>query len=35
VAIGAVERIAVVPDIEKLPHSGISAVADDGTARAQ
>lgn len=35
VAIGAVERIAVVPDIEKLPHSGIAAVADDGTARAQ
>ena len=35
VPIGSTERIAVIPDIEKLPLSGITAVADDGAARAQ
>jgi uncharacterized protein (DUF58 family) len=35
VSLGSTQRIAVIPDVEKLPLSGITAVADEGSARAQ
>lgn len=35
VAVGGTERIAVIPDVEKLSLGGVTAVADEGSARAQ
>lgn len=35
IAVGGTQRVAVIPDVENLPLSGITAIADEGSARAQ